>query len=63
VQFKDLWTSGSRYYLVASQKGADRIESIVGPAYFETVASSGGKLLLRNVKAKPTIANIPASVR
>jgi 4-amino-4-deoxy-L-arabinose transferase-like glycosyltransferase len=47
--FKGLWTSGDRYYLVATQNGADRIESIIGKQKFEIVASSGGKFLLTNV--------------
>jgi 4-amino-4-deoxy-L-arabinose transferase-like glycosyltransferase len=51
-EFKTLWTSGNRYYLVASQKGADRIESLVGKENFETVSTSGGKFLLTNVTAK-----------
>jgi 4-amino-4-deoxy-L-arabinose transferase-like glycosyltransferase len=56
--FKDLWTSGNRYYLVASQGGADRIESIVGKEKFEAVASSGGKFLLTNV-ASERLSNAP----
>ena len=50
--FKDLWTSGNKYYLVATRNGADRIESVVGKEKFETVASSGGKYLLTNVTAE-----------
>jgi 4-amino-4-deoxy-L-arabinose transferase-like glycosyltransferase len=53
--FKDLWTSGNRYYLVASQQGADRIEALVGKEHFETVATSGGKLLLTNLDSKGTV--------
>ena len=53
--FKDLWTSGNRYYLVASQQGADRIEALVGREHFETVATSGGKLLLTNLDSKGTV--------
>ena len=48
-EFQGLWNSGNRYYLVASQKGADRIEDIVGRGHFATVATSGGKLLLTNL--------------
>jgi 4-amino-4-deoxy-L-arabinose transferase-like glycosyltransferase len=48
-EFKALWTSGNKYYLVASQKGADRIERLVGKEQFETVATSGGKFLLTNL--------------
>jgi 4-amino-4-deoxy-L-arabinose transferase-like glycosyltransferase len=53
--FKDLWTSGNRYYLVASRQGADRVETLVGQVRFETVASSGGKLLLTNLDSKGTV--------
>jgi 4-amino-4-deoxy-L-arabinose transferase-like glycosyltransferase len=57
-EFKDLWTSGSKYYLVASQKGTDRIEKLVGKEYFQTVASSGGKFLLTNV-ASTSPSSVP----
>jgi len=50
--FKDLWTSQNRYYLVASEQGAERIETLVGKESFETVATSGGKLLLTNLPPK-----------
>jgi hypothetical protein len=50
--FKDLWTSQNRYYLVASEQGAERIETLVGKERFETVATSGGKLLLTNLPPK-----------
>jgi hypothetical protein len=48
-RFQDLWLSPNRYYLVASQKGRDRIEKVVGKEHFEVVAASGGKFLLTNV--------------
>ena len=51
-EFKALWTSGNRYYLVASQKGIDRVEQFVGREQFETVSISGGKFLLTNVASK-----------
>ena len=47
-EFKDLWTGGKKYYLVASRTGADRIEAVVGKEHFQVVASSGGKFLLTN---------------
>ena len=47
-QFATLWTSPDRYYFVASQKEAHRIEALVGPDRFTTVLASGGKLLLSN---------------
>ncbi len=52
LEFKDLWTSDNRYYLVASKKGADRIETLIGKEHFETIAASGGKLLLTNIASK-----------
>ena len=51
-EFKALWTSGNRYYLVASQKGIDRVEQFVGREQFETVSTSGGKVLLTNIASK-----------
>ncbi len=48
ARFKGLWTSKTRYYFVATQARADRIEGIVGKEYFHPVASSGGKVLLTN---------------
>jgi 4-amino-4-deoxy-L-arabinose transferase-like glycosyltransferase len=54
AEFKVLWTGGEKYYLVASQTGADRIEAVVGKEYFQIVASSGGKFLLTNVSRLPS---------
>jgi len=51
-EFEQLWISENRYYLVASEKGADRIETLVGKEHFETIATSGGKLLLTNIASK-----------
>jgi 4-amino-4-deoxy-L-arabinose transferase-like glycosyltransferase len=51
-EFKTLWSSKNRYYLVASQKGVDRIEDVVGRDQFDTVSASGGKFLLTNVASK-----------
>jgi hypothetical protein len=56
--FKALWTSRNKYYLVATQEGADRIEHLVGKEFFETACSSGGKLLLTNA-ASGRAADIP----
>jgi 4-amino-4-deoxy-L-arabinose transferase-like glycosyltransferase len=68
-QFKDLWLSDKKFYLVASKDGVDRIESLVGKQYFQTVASSGGKFLLTNASSQhlsrsplPTISQPVASV-
>ncbi len=49
-QFTALWTSGDKYYLVAYQKEADRLEKLIGREHFQTVISSGGHLLLTNVR-------------
>jgi len=62
-EFEELWGSANRYYLVASQAGADRIESLVGKERFQTVAISGGKLLLTNIGAKNTTGALPTAPR
>jgi len=59
--FAVLWASPDRYYFVASRRGADRIENLVGKDHFETVSSSGGKLLLRNVPPPPFVSNAPTT--
>jgi len=46
--FSAIWTGPDRYYLVANRSEAERTEQLVGKENFETVSSSGGKLLLRN---------------
>ena len=48
-EFSMLWTSPDRYYFVAYREEADRIEKLVGKEHFETVSSSGGKVLLKSV--------------
>jgi hypothetical protein len=58
VQFKDLWASGNRYYLVASEQGADRVEKLLGKEQFEAVCTSGGKVLLTNVAARSSSATL-----
>jgi 4-amino-4-deoxy-L-arabinose transferase-like glycosyltransferase len=50
-EFKELWSGSSRYYLVASKQGTERIERLIGSENFQTVATSGGKFLLTNVSA------------
>jgi hypothetical protein len=52
-EFIALWTSHDKYYLVAYQKEVDRLESLFGKEYFETVLSSGGHVLLTNVPTSP----------
>jgi 4-amino-4-deoxy-L-arabinose transferase-like glycosyltransferase len=51
-EFKQLWKGDNKCYLVTSQAWADRIENLVGKEHLETVATSGGKLLLTNVTSK-----------
>ena len=58
-EFKTLWSSKNRYYLVASQKGTDRIEEVVGRDQFETVSTSGGKFLLTNIASRALPAHQP----
>jgi hypothetical protein len=61
-EFKALWSSRNRYYLVASQSGVDRVEHVVGREQFETVSTSGGKFLLTNITSKSpsTTLNAPS---
>ena len=60
-QFKDLWASEERYYLVASEGGAQRVEALVGSEHFQTVAASGGKLLLANVPSRRSSISPPTA--
>jgi 4-amino-4-deoxy-L-arabinose transferase-like glycosyltransferase len=48
ADFAALWRGGKRYYFVATQTEAERMETVVGKEQFEVVSSSGGKVLLRN---------------
>jgi 4-amino-4-deoxy-L-arabinose transferase-like glycosyltransferase len=61
--FKDLWTSADRYYLVVSAKGADRVKALVGGEHFETVSTSGGKFLLTNVSSKGPSSGLGVTTR
>jgi 4-amino-4-deoxy-L-arabinose transferase-like glycosyltransferase len=60
-EFKELWSSRNRYYLVASQAGADRIEGLVGKEHVQIAATSGGKFLLTNMAAKSPPFTLPAT--
>jgi 4-amino-4-deoxy-L-arabinose transferase-like glycosyltransferase len=51
-EFQALWASRNRYYLIASQKGAERIENLLGKDLFRIVSTSGGKFLLTNPAAE-----------
>jgi hypothetical protein len=43
-----MWLEPQRWYLVVSGTQVPRLEKLVGPERLETVAESGGKLLLTN---------------
>lgn len=62
-EFKDLWTSANRYYLVVSAKGADRVEHLVGNQYFKTVSTIGGKFLLTNVTSNNPSSGLAKTTR
>lgn len=49
AQFKLLWKSPNRYYLVASQEAASRIRALIAPSDFHPLLTSGGKFLLTNI--------------
>lgn len=51
-EFDALWKTCDRCYFVASREEANRIESLVGKHYFQTISDSGGKLLLTNTHPK-----------
>jgi len=47
--FKKLWLTQDRYYLVADHSARARLENLVGGGDLYTVAESGGKLVLTNL--------------
>jgi 4-amino-4-deoxy-L-arabinose transferase-like glycosyltransferase len=47
-QFKDLWLSPGRVYLLAADSDLPKYEALAGSSAFESVAASGGKALLTN---------------
>lgn len=49
TEFNTLWKSKERYYLIGTRIGIQRVEAFVGEEHFETVAASGGKLLVTNI--------------
>ncbi|HEY2118136.1 MAG TPA: glycosyltransferase family 39 protein [Candidatus Acidoferrum sp.] len=59
-EFDALWKTNDRCYFVASKEEANRIETLVGKEYFQTISTSGGKLLLGNVPRPST--SPPAAV-
>jgi len=55
ADFKKLWLTPNRYYIVADHSAVPRFEKLVGGDDLYTVAQSGGKLVLTNrpVNASP----------
>jgi 4-amino-4-deoxy-L-arabinose transferase-like glycosyltransferase len=51
AQWKGLWLSPQRYYIVADAKQRPRFESLVGKSALFVVAESGGKMVLANQAA------------
>lgn len=48
AEFKDLWLSKCRVYLLAAQSDLPKFEAMANGGQFQTVAESGGKALLTN---------------
>lgn len=48
AQFKDLWLSPQRCYIVANENVVPALESLVGAEHLTLIMSSGGKALLSN---------------
>jgi 4-amino-4-deoxy-L-arabinose transferase-like glycosyltransferase len=48
AQFRNLWLSPDRHYLIAAQSSLPRFRELVGDAHLHTVLLSGGKMLLSN---------------
>ena len=47
-EFKNLWLTPERYYLVASESQLPRLENMVGRAKLNVIAESGGKFVVTN---------------
>ena len=47
-QFKELWLTPQRAYVIARQSALPRLENLVGKAQLNVVAASGGKVLMTN---------------
>ena len=48
AQWKELWNSPERYYLVASETAMPRLRKLVGNEELRVVLASGSKVLLTN---------------
>lgn len=61
-QFKKLWKTGRRYYLVTSHRQLVRFHRLVGKSDLYTVARSGGKFLFTNEPVGKKVSwNFPAA--
>jgi 4-amino-4-deoxy-L-arabinose transferase-like glycosyltransferase len=49
AQFKELWSTSDRFYLVANEWALPRLERLVGRDELNMVAESGGKFLVTNL--------------
>jgi hypothetical protein len=48
AQFREMWRSGARYYIVGEDSAAERLRKIVGADAVHEVTESGGKFLWTN---------------
>jgi len=48
AQLKDLWLQPERCYVVAAQSALPRFDTLLGATNIQTVAASGGKILITN---------------
>jgi len=60
AQFKELWSTSQRYYLVANNFALRRVEPLVGREQLHIVAESGGKFLATNLPLPNTTLPPPA---
>jgi 4-amino-4-deoxy-L-arabinose transferase-like glycosyltransferase len=49
AQFKELWLTPERYYLVANEFALPRLEGLVGREKLNVIAESGGKFVVTNI--------------
>jgi 4-amino-4-deoxy-L-arabinose transferase-like glycosyltransferase len=52
AQFRELWSTSQRYYLVANDFALPRLERLVGREKLNVIAESGGKFALTNFPLK-----------
>lgn len=48
AQLKDLWLQPERCYVVAAQSALPRLDTLLGATNIQTIAASGGKILMTN---------------